>query len=121
MSGLPLVALAGLAGLGMGGERSQVRSWVVWPPHVCTKEPAFVTGVRTWLRTTASAAFPGPSAGPRTLRNAGASAVGTTACLIRFWLRLLAGGFGADGLGLGRGEHCREPGVNATEGAVRCS
>lgn len=27
VSGLPLVALAGLAGLGMGGERSQVRSW----------------------------------------------------------------------------------------------
>ena len=40
VSGLPLVASAGLAGLGIGGERSQVRSWVVWPPHVCTKEPA---------------------------------------------------------------------------------
>ena len=77
-------------------------SGVVWPPHVCTRVPAPVNRGANAAKNGGQRGVSGAVCGPRTLRNAGASAVTPTACFIRFWLRLLAGGFDADGLGLGR-------------------
>ena len=47
-----------------------VRSRALWPPHVCTKEPAPLHRGANAAKGTAAAAFLSPDWGPRTLRNA---------------------------------------------------
>ena len=93
-SGLGTVAggVGGPAGSSVDRLRSCGPFGVVWPPHVCTKEPARLNRSATGAKTTADSPLFEPVWGPRTLRNAPAIATAATVYLwaLCFWSWLVA-------------------------------